>query len=563
MNQDDILQNTRGVIQSLDTLKNEHSAMIKTLVDKLEGVTNDLNSRTIVEEEISILKNSDEMVHLGISEATVLVQLSSYLQSIEAEKQKIKSQVKRLCQENAWLRDELAAAQKKLQESEQYSAQIEVELTHLKFLKELKKFDEDLNTPQLQQPNNNNFEGVKDEQQQHQENPRKLDLAFPEDDEDHNNQNTNLTSSQYDRRSVNNLKRFDSYADLMSPQTTGSSSYEIPSRLKTLHNLVVQYASQGRYEVAVPLCRQALEDLEKTSGHDHPDVATMLNILALVYRNQNRFKEAANLLNDALAIREKTLGKDHAAVAATLNNLAVLHAKRNKFKEAEPLCQRALEIREKVLGKDHPDVAKQLNNLALLCQNQGKYQEVEQYYKRAIDIYAKKLGPDDPNVAKTKNNLASAYLKQGKYKDAEQLYREVLTAASEKDKPDEATLNSLRAVEKDYVVSGSWHKASKVDMPTVTTTLKNLVTLYRKQGRTEAADQLDNCAVKIKKDPSAISQAIEVVQRVQSNEAFTNSIPNSQSSTGRFGVYESSPRSVTNEQSIMRGRLGSSDNLNK
>lgn len=60
--------------------------------------------------------------------------------------------------------------------------------------------------------------------------------------------------------------------------------------------------------MAVPLCKQALEDLEKTSGHDHPDVATMLNILALVYRDQNKYKEAANLLNDALAIREKTLG---------------------------------------------------------------------------------------------------------------------------------------------------------------------------------------------------------------------------------------------------------------
>lgn len=561
MNQDDILQNTRGVISSLDTLKNEHSTMIKTLIDKSDTMTNDQNSRTIVEEEISILKNSDEMVQLGISEATVLVQLSSYLQSIEAEKQKIKSQVKRLCQENAWLRDELAAAQKKLQESEQYSAQIEVELTHLKFLKDLKKFDEDLNVPQVQQQQN--IEMRPDES--NAENPKKLDLAFPEDEEEQSNANTNLTSSQYDRRSVNNLKRFDSYADLMSPQTTGSSSYEIPSRLKTLHNLVVQYASQGRYEVAVPLCRQALEDLEKTSGHDHPDVATMLNILALVYRNQNRFKEAANLLNDALAIREKTLGKDHAAVAATLNNLAVLHAKRNKFKEAEPLCQRALEIREKVLGKDHPDVAKQLNNLALLCQNQGKYQEVEQYYKRAIDIYAKKLGPDDPNVAKTKNNLASAYLKQGKYKDAEQLYREVLTAASEKDKPDDITLNNLRTVEKDYVVSGSWHKASKVDMPTVTTTLKNLVTLYRKQGRTEAADQLDNCAVKIKKDPSAITQAIDVVQKVQMNESFTNNpmMTSSQSSNGRFGNYESSPRSVTNDQNIMRARLGSTDTLNK
>ena len=47
---------------------------------------------------------------------------------------------------------------------------------------------------------------------------------------------------------------------------------------------MIQYAGQGRYEVAVPLCRQALEDLERSSGHCHPDVATMLNILALVYR---------------------------------------------------------------------------------------------------------------------------------------------------------------------------------------------------------------------------------------------------------------------------------------
>lgn len=73
-----------------------------------------------------------------------------------------------------------------------------------------------------------------------------------------------------------------------------SGGYEIPARLRTLHNLVIQYASQGRYEVAVPLCKQALEDLEKTSGHDHPDVATMLNILALVYRDQVSSTQANN-----------------------------------------------------------------------------------------------------------------------------------------------------------------------------------------------------------------------------------------------------------------------------
>lgn len=284
--------------------------------------------------------------------------------------------------------------------------------------------------------------------------------------------------------------------------------------MRTLHNLVIQYASQGRYEVAVPLCKQALEDLEKTSGHDHPDVATMLNILALVYRDQNKYKEAANLLNDALTIREKTLGENHPAVAATLNNLAVLYGKRGKYKEAEPLCKRALEIREKVLGREHPDVAKQLNNLALLCQNQSKYDEVERYYQRALEIYELKLGPDDPNVAKTKNNLASCYLKQGKFKEGEILYKQVLTRAHEREfgaidgdnKPiwqvaEEREENKSRNRENaPYGEYGGWHKAAKVDSPTVTTTLKNLGALYRRQGKFEAADTLEDCALRSRRE---------------------------------------------------------------
>merc|ERR1719283_119113 len=302
--------------------------------------------------------------------------------------------------------------------------------------------------------------------------------------------------------------------------------YEIPARLRTLHNLVIQYASQGRYEVAVPLCKQALEDLEKTSGHDHPDVATMLNILALVYRDQNKYKEAANLLNDALAIREKTLGENHPAVAATLNNLAVLYGKRGKYKDAEPLCKRALEIREKVLGSDHPDVAKQLNNLALLCQNQGKYEEVERYYQRALEIYESKLGQDDPNVAKTKNNLASAYLKQGKYKEAEILYKQVLTRAHErefgsiddKNKPiwqiaEDREENKNRKDNLPYGEYGGWHKAAKVDSPTVTTTLKNLGALYRRQGKYEAAETLEDCALRSRKEALDVVKAGRTASR--------------------------------------------------
>ncbi|KAJ7345219.1 hypothetical protein JRQ81_001169 [Phrynocephalus forsythii] len=477
LTQDEIISKTKQVIQGLEALKNEHNSILQSLLETLKCLKKD-DETNLVEEKSNMIRKSLEMLELGLSEAQVMMALSNHLNAVESEKQKLRAQVRRLCQENQWLRDELANTQQKLQKSEQSVAQLEEEKKHLEFMNQLKKYDDDISPSE-----DKDTDSTKEP----------LDDLFPNDEDDQGQ----------------GIQQPHSSAAAAAQQ----GGYEIPARLRTLHNLVIQYASQGRYEVAVPLCKQALEDLEKTSGHDHPDVATMLNILALVYRDQNKYKDAANLLNDALAIREKTLGKDHPAVAATLNNLAVLYGKRGKYKEAEPLCKRALEIREKVLGKDHPDVAKQLNNLALLCQNQGKYEEVEYYYQRALEIYQTKLGPDDPNVAKTKNNLASCYLKQGKFKQAETLYKEILTRAHEREfgsVDDENKPIWMHAEEREeckgkqkdgtsFGEYGGWYKACKVDSPTVTTTLKNLGALYRRQGKFEAAETLEEAAMRSRK----------------------------------------------------------------
>lgn len=180
----------------------------------------------------------------------MIVVLASHLQNIEAEKQKLRTQVRRLCQENAWLRDELANTQQKLQSSEQTVAQLEEEKKHLEFMASVKKYDDN----------------QENEEQQEKSRSDPVVELFPEDE-----------SEERHNMSPTPPNQFANHAN---------AGYEIPARLRTLHNLVIQYASQGRYEVAVPLCKQALEDLERTSGHDHPDVATMLNILALVYRDQ-------------------------------------------------------------------------------------------------------------------------------------------------------------------------------------------------------------------------------------------------------------------------------------
>ncbi|XP_060797478.1 kinesin light chain 1-like isoform X2 [Neoarius graeffei] len=462
LTQEQIISKTKMVIQGLEALKSDHNVMLHSLMETIKCLNKD-EEAGLVHEKSSLLHKSVEMIELGLEEAEVMTALAAHLSAVESEKQKLRAQVRRLGQENKWLCDELNNVQQKLQKCEQSLAQVEEEKKHLEFMNQLKKYGQ---------------ETLPEDGEKEETSKDVLDELFPNDEE------------------ANQSGMWQANRVAMAAAQQGG--YEVPERLRILHNLVIQYANQGRFEVAVPLCKQALEDLERTLGHDHPDVATMLNILALVYRGQNNFKEAAHLLYDAVSIREKTLGEEHPSVAATLNNLAVLHGKMGKYVEAEPLCKRALELREKVLGRDHPDVAKQLNNMALVCQNQCKYEEVEYYYCRALDIYEKNLGQDDPNVAKTKNNLASCYLKQGKYKEAEILYKEILTQAHKKEfgTVDAENKPVWMYAEEGRATAGNdthyaEHRGCQVTSPVINSAMRSLGALYRYQGKTEAADIME------------------------------------------------------------------------
>ena len=195
---------------------------------------------------------------------------------MEAEKQKLRSQVKRLCQENAWLRDELATTQQRLQASEQAVAQLEEEKKHLEFMNSIKKYDTETSGGDIGENSTASggggsiADGLGNALDQSMISTKDADIFGDDEEVKQGGADVSANAGSTSQYSVQQA----------------NAGYEIPARLRTLHNLVIQYASQGRYEVAVPLCKQALEDLEKTSGHDHPDVATMLNILALVYRDQ-------------------------------------------------------------------------------------------------------------------------------------------------------------------------------------------------------------------------------------------------------------------------------------
>ncbi|CAL8071955.1 unnamed protein product [Calicophoron daubneyi] len=509
---EEIVGKTKSAILVLESLKSEQQKSLDNFQAQVSVKQNgDENDGLYAKEMVDPLGVIVQRIQNGLDDAKVLVVMCEYLQKAEAEKEKLKYQARRLFQENSWLRDELTVTQGLHRESEQKVIQLEEQVKQLEFSAEMQKYDSTDPTDSSGLADGENTAAK-----------TASDLGFPPDEKEESEQDGMSQSQTVSMSQV-------------------ASTYEIPTRLRTLHNLVIQYASEGRYEVAVPLCKQALEDLEKTSGHDHPDVATMLNILALVYRDQGKYREAASLLNDALVIRERTLGPDHPAVAATLNNLAVLYGKRGKYKEAEPLCKRALLIRETVLGQDHPDVAKQLNNLALLCQNQGKYEEVYAYSRRAEAIYSKAYGRYSPCVLRTLNTLASAYLKQGKYNEAEELYKQVLTRAHEKEFGEVTPTNKPiwvlaedrqagRLPAMNDGVSSIAMRVPRQENSTVMTTLRNLAALYRRQGKFEAADTIEECAGR--KSKSSVPPggpdfhcSYYMGENVPDNRRFVNSVP--------------------------------------
>ncbi|CAJ0941812.1 unnamed protein product, partial [Ranitomeya imitator] len=168
LSQEEIISNTKLVMQGLEALRNEHNSILHSLLETIKCLKKD-EEANLVHEKSGLLRKSVEMIELGLGEAQLMMALSNHLTAVESEKQKLRAQVRRLCQENQWLRDELANTQQKLQHSEQNVAQLEEEKKHLEFMNQLKKYDEDVSPT---------------EEKEGDSNKENLDELFPNEEEE-------------------------------------------------------------------------------------------------------------------------------------------------------------------------------------------------------------------------------------------------------------------------------------------------------------------------------------------------------------------------------------------
>uniref|UniRef100_A0A8C4QYL9 Kinesin light chain n=1 Tax=Eptatretus burgeri TaxID=7764 RepID=A0A8C4QYL9_EPTBU len=348
LTQEEILTATRSTIQGLETLRGEHQSLLLSLC----GTTNNVNvvgdcvNIGLINEKSAILQHSIDSIELGLNEAEVILALANHLGSVEAEKQKLRAQVRRLCQENGWLREELAGTQQRLQQSEQALAQLEEETSHLRFMASLRRYDEG--------------------------NSSTVSSATP--------------FVIYSMKIVSTwpLPFFPYHVGPMLKLFFLVLGKDQPDVAKQLNNLALLCLNQSKFPEVEHYYKRALDIYEAQLTSDDPNVAKTKNNLASCYLKQGKYKEAEILYKEVLtSMHEKTFGNIegenqpiwmHAEErelnkvgcatsmkqTTTLRNLSALYKRQGKMEAAnildactsrsrkvKPLMERCLELKQR------------------------------------------------------------------------------------------------------------------------------------------------------------------------------------------------------------------------
>jgi len=257
------------------------------------------------------------------------------------------------------------------------------------------------------------------------------------------------------------------------------------------------------WQLIAGMYEEILQDIEKVSGSEKPDLAIALSNLASLYRHMGAYDEALKQYRRAFDIAKKVLGPEHPDTIVIQNNLAELYDNMGFYNEAREHYQTVLIITEKVIGPEHLDFAALLNNFAELYRHMGIYDKALEYHQRALKIRKKSCGPEHPDVAATLNNLAALYEKTGAYDEALNLSNE-----------------ALKIREKFY---GQNH-------PDVATTLNNLAELYRHMGNYDKALEYHQRALKIRKKscglehPDTANSLNNIATLYEKTEAYTDAL---------------------------------------
>ncbi|GFY48244.1 kinesin light chain [Trichonephila inaurata madagascariensis] len=299
LDRDKIVDETKNAMKYLENLHDEYKRILDQLLEQLPTLSecgDDKNS--LIKQKVDFLKKNLIVIERGLADSQIFLTLNNIVENIENEVREsedeigsLRERIKALKLENNTLRRDLSVTQRKLIESEELSASLEVERDHLAFM----------NSLLCEEPCT----------EETSDDGESIDLSF------------------IDEKAADEVEG--SFPNL---PCLVEIDFSLNPRLKIFYNLVMGYIAKGSYEIAAPLCKTTLQDLQEKYGPNHPDVVAMMDIITIVYRGMRRYKDAAKIQLEVLEIKKKTLSKNDIS--------ASLYVETEHYKEAEKLYKEIL-----------------------------------------------------------------------------------------------------------------------------------------------------------------------------------------------------------------------------
>ncbi|HTJ44089.1 MAG TPA: tetratricopeptide repeat protein, partial [Kofleriaceae bacterium] len=172
-------------------------------------------------------------------------------------------------------------------------------------------------------------------------------------------------------------------------------------------------AQQGTYDQAIAQYRDALADMERAVGADHPMRISTLTNLATALRAQAHYDEALAVFDRAEAIAIEVYGPDHPTLATIYMDRGGVERAQGKLDAASAHYDRALAIWTRALGPDHANVGTVHYYRGSVALEQGRIDLAIGEFERARDIWQRALGPDNPSLSAAYAGLGDARLAKG------------------------------------------------------------------------------------------------------------------------------------------------------
>lgn len=177
------------------------------------------------------------------------------------------------------------------------------------------------------------------------------------------------------------------------------------------------YSDRGRFDLAEPYSREAVNTLIAYKGEQHPFVAKAMAGLAILYSHQNRLADANALFAAAIDNFAAASALESPYALDALENYSALLHDAGQAENAEKIARHVVEKYRAIYGDEDLSVAHALFTLAKAVNRQGRPAEAEDLLQQALAMQ-ERLGRPNAATVHMLLSLSSIQHEQGKFQEA-------------------------------------------------------------------------------------------------------------------------------------------------